>query len=80
VAFPTSIETIDGFDVELMMVETWDGLYAPIGVRTPEGEGPFPMVLLASGNGGDGLGWLLCLAPVSHRGGARLQPRGAPDP
>ncbi len=41
-----------------MMVETWDGLYTPIGVRTPEGEGPFPMVLLASGNGGEGLAWL----------------------
>jgi hypothetical protein len=56
--FPTSIETIDGFDVELMMVETWDGLYTPIGVRKPAGDGPFPMVLLASGNGGEGLGWL----------------------
>jgi hypothetical protein len=56
--FPSVIETIDGKDVELMMVETWDGLYAPIGVRKPEGDGPFPMVLLASGNGGEGLDWL----------------------
>ena len=36
--FPSVTEIIDGKDVELMMVETWDGLYAPIGVRKPEGE------------------------------------------
>lgn len=56
--FPSVTENIDGKDVELMMVETWDGLYAPIGVVRPEGEGPFPIVLLASGNGGEGLDWL----------------------
>lgn len=56
--FPSVTEIIDGKDVELMMVETWDGLYAPIGVRKPEGDGPFPIVLLASGNGGEGLDWL----------------------
>jgi hypothetical protein len=56
--FTSVTENIDGRDVELMMVETWDGLYAPIGVVRPEGEGPFPIVLLASGNGGEGLGWL----------------------
>lgn len=43
---------------ELMYIETWDGLYAPIGLRTPEGEGPFPLVLLASGNGGEGMPWI----------------------
>ncbi len=42
----------------LMFVETWDGLYAPIALRKPEGEGPFPIVLLASGNGGEGVSWL----------------------
>ena len=41
-------ETIDGREVEMILVETWDGLYAPIGVVRPEGEGPFPIVLLAS--------------------------------
>ena len=56
--FPSVTEKIDGKDVELMMVETWDGLYAPIGVVRPEGDGPFPIVLLASGNGGEGLAWL----------------------
>ena len=48
-------ETIDGNPVDLMYIETWDGLYAPIGVRRPEGDGPFPLILLASGNGGEGM-------------------------
>jgi dienelactone hydrolase len=43
------------FPVQLMYVETIDGLYAPIGLRTPAGEGPFPLVLFASGNGGGGM-------------------------
>ncbi len=41
--------------VRLMYVETADGLYAPIGLRTPPGTGPFPLVLFASGNGGGGM-------------------------
>jgi hypothetical protein len=51
-------ETIDGQEVQLMYVETWDGLYAPIGVRKPGGDGPFPIILLASGNGGEGMAWI----------------------
>ncbi len=51
-------ENIAGSDVDLMYVEVWDGLYAPIGMRTPPGEGPFPVVLLASGNGGEGMSWV----------------------
>lgn len=51
-------ETIDGADVDLMYLEVWDGLYAPIGVRRPSGDGPFPIVLLASGNGGEGMAWI----------------------
>ncbi len=43
---------------QLMYIETWDGLYAPIGVRKPAGDGPFPIVLLASGNGGGGMAWI----------------------
>ena len=50
--------TVDGQEVLLMYVETWDGLYAPIGVRKPEGDGPFPIVLLASGYGGEAMGWI----------------------
>jgi dienelactone hydrolase len=53
-------EPVPGSDlpVTLMYVEVWDGLYAPIGVRRPPGEGPFPLVLLASGNGGEGMAWI----------------------
>ena len=45
-------------DFALEYVETWDGLYAPIGLRFPSGDGPFPMVLLSSGNGGGGVAWV----------------------
>ena len=50
-------EPVRGSDipVRLMYVEMIDGLYAPIGLRTPPGEGPFPLVLFASGNGGGGM-------------------------
>ncbi len=51
-------ENIAGSDVDLMYVEVWDGLYTPIGLRRPEGDGPFPIVLLASGNGGEGMRWV----------------------
>ena len=53
-------EEVDGSDipVHLMYVPTRDGLYAPIGLRKPAGDGPFPIVLLASGNGGEGMAWV----------------------
>jgi dipeptidyl aminopeptidase/acylaminoacyl peptidase len=51
-------EIVDGAEVRLIYVPTWDGLYAPIGLRKPEGDGPFPIVLLASGNGGEGMPWI----------------------
>jgi dienelactone hydrolase len=53
-------ESVEGSDspVLLMYVETLDGLYAPIGLRKPQGAGPFPIVLLASGNGGGGMAWV----------------------
>ena len=41
--------------VQLIYVEMIDGLYAPIGLRTPSGDGPFPLVLFAAGNGGGGM-------------------------
>jgi len=44
--------------VDLMLVEMIDGLYAPIGLRKPPGQGPFPLVLFASGNGGGGMAWV----------------------
>ncbi len=52
------IEEVNGTEVRLIYVETWDGLYAPVGVRRPEGPGPHPMVLLAAGNGGEAMGWV----------------------
>ena len=44
--------------VHLMLIETIDGLYVPIGLRRPPGSGPFPLVLFASGNGGRGMAWV----------------------
>ena len=40
------------------LAESRDGLYVPYGVRTPAGEGRFPFVFLAYGNGGGGIDWL----------------------
>ncbi len=53
-------EPVPGSDipVHLMYVPTLDGLYAPIGLRRPPGEGRGPIVLLASGNGGGGMPWI----------------------
>lgn len=54
------VEEVPGSEipVELKYIETWDGLYAPIGLRVPPGRGPHPLVLLASGNGGGGMPWI----------------------
>jgi len=51
------VEPVRGSDipVQLMYVEMVDGVYAPIGLRTPSGPGPFPLVLFAYGNGGGGM-------------------------
>src|SRR6185295_2791188 len=51
------VEPVRGSDipVQLMYVEMVDGVYAPIGLRTPPGPGPFPLVLFAYGNGGGGM-------------------------
>jgi dienelactone hydrolase len=51
------VEPVRGSDipVQLMYVEMFDGVYAPIGLRTPAGPGPFPLVLFAYGNGGGGM-------------------------
>lgn len=56
----TIVEEVGGSDVpvELKYLETWDGLYAPIGLRIPPGDGPHALVLLASGNGGGGMAWI----------------------
>lgn len=56
----TIIEDVPGSEIpaHLMYVETWDGLYAPIGLRLPLSGGRHPLVLLASGNGGGGMAWV----------------------
>lgn len=53
-------EPVPGSDipVRLMYLETWDGLYAPVGLRVPSTDGRAPLVLLASGNGGGGMAWI----------------------
>jgi len=53
-------ETIVDSDIPVAyyLVETVDGLYVPIGLRKPEGPGPFPIVVFASGNGGGGMEWV----------------------
>jgi dienelactone hydrolase len=43
------------FPVHLTYVEMLDGVYAPVGLRLPSGNGRFPLVLFASGNGGGGM-------------------------
>jgi dienelactone hydrolase len=50
-------EPVAGSDipVDIMLVETVDGLLTPIGLRKPAGPGPFPIVLLFTGNGGAGI-------------------------
>lgn len=54
------VEPVMGSDlpVEIRFVELLDGVYAPIGVRKPEGEWPFPTVVFAHMNGGYGLRWI----------------------
>tara|TARA_Y100000590_G_scaffold470613_1_gene666971 strand:+ start:3812 stop:4738 length:927 start_codon:yes stop_codon:yes gene_type:complete len=54
----TISEAINGRITYYMYVETFDGLYTPIGIELPQGEGPFPLVLMASGNGGGAMRWL----------------------
>ena len=51
------IEPVRGSDIpaQLIYVEMVDGVYAPIGLRTPPGPGPFPLVLFTYGNGGGGM-------------------------
>ncbi len=46
------------YPVHLMYVELLDGVYAPVGLRTPGGAGPHPTVLLGRGNGGGGMAWV----------------------
>lgn len=53
-------EAIAGSDIPVTyhLVPTVDGLFTAIGLRKPRGRGPFPVVVFASGNGGEGLAWV----------------------
>jgi len=53
-------EPVQGSDipVDITLLETVDGLYTAIGMRRPQGKGPFPVVLFFTGNGGGGVPWV----------------------
>lgn len=57
---PIITEPVMGSDIpaEYRFVELLDGVYAPISIRIPEGEGPFPTIVFAHMNGGFGMQWL----------------------
>src|ERR1700760_3750663 len=57
----------DGPVLKLNMVFTDDGLYVPAIVRTPPGQGPFPIVICLHGGSG-GLGLSALLDEVRNRG------------
>jgi len=58
--FAYTTEEIAGSKIPVTyhLIMTDDGLYTPIGLRKPAGDGPFPIVLFASGNGGEGLPYI----------------------
>ncbi len=53
-------ESVKGSDIPVRYtyVELLDGVSAPIAIRTPDGDGPFPTIVFAHMNGGFGLRWL----------------------
>ena len=55
-----STEEVLGSEIpaDIHMVEMLDGVYAPMSIRYPEGEGPFPTIVFAHMNGGFGLRWI----------------------
>lgn len=61
---------------ELHLVLTHDEIYVPIGVRKPEGDGPFPMILIGSGQGNDGIGKIDEYMDTTERLMTRLVERG----
>jgi hypothetical protein len=70
--FAYETEKIAGSEIPVTyhLIMTPDGLYTPIGLRRPAGDGPFPIVLFASGNGGEGLPYV---RDYSHNRGWTLE-------
>jgi hypothetical protein len=60
VSEPLFVEDVEGSasPAAYYLAKSRDGLYVPYVMRTPAGEGRFPFVFLAYGNGGGGIGWL----------------------
>jgi hypothetical protein len=58
---------VSGTHYELHLVPTQDEIYVPIGLRKPEGNGPFPAVLVGAGAGRGGI-------PVIEDALYRLEP------
>jgi len=65
-------EGISGSNIPVTyhLVSTDDGLLTPIGFRKPAGDGPFPVVLFSSGNGGEGYQYV---KDYSHNRGWTLE-------
>jgi dienelactone hydrolase len=57
VAIPETVRD-SNIPAEVILAPTMDGLYTAIGLRKPPGEGPFPIVLFARGNGGGGMEYI----------------------
>jgi dienelactone hydrolase len=57
---PVKVIPVPGSDIaaEYFLAQTIDGLYVPYVMRVPKGDGPFPFIFLAYGNGGVGFEWL----------------------
>ncbi|MBI80315.1 MAG: prolyl oligopeptidase family serine peptidase [Pseudomonadota bacterium] len=61
---------------ELQLVPTQDELYVPIGLVKPEGDGPFPIILIGSGQGINGIKKIQDQMDISHGLMMRLAKRG----
>jgi dienelactone hydrolase len=57
---------IEGPPIQLHLVFTQDGLYSPVIMRVPEGDGPFPAVISMHGGSG-GLGISFLVDQMLHR-------------
>jgi len=56
----TVVERIpeSNLSADIIYVEMIDGVYSPIAMMKPQGNGPFPLIVLAHMNGGQGTQWL----------------------